>query len=110
MDSEYVRQRITELRMKMGVSEYKMSLDLGHSKSYVQSISSGRALPSLPEFLCICEYFGVAPRDFFDPGVAEPTLLGELGKTAADLDREELETPLAVARRLAKRADKNKPR
>ncbi len=31
MELEYIRQRITELRLKKGVSEYKMSLDLGHS-------------------------------------------------------------------------------
>ena len=27
MDQDYIRQRLTELRMKKGVSEYKMSLD-----------------------------------------------------------------------------------
>lgn len=56
MDEDFIRQRITELRIQKNVSEYRMSLDLGHSKSYVQSITSGRALPSMPEFLYICEY------------------------------------------------------
>ncbi len=46
MDDKFVRNRISELRTKKGVSEYKMSLDLGDSKSYIQSISSGKALPS----------------------------------------------------------------
>ena len=32
MDNEFIRKRITELRIKKGVSEYKMSLDLGHSE------------------------------------------------------------------------------
>ena len=43
-----------------------MSLDLGHSKGYIQGISSGRALPSMAEFLSICEYFNITPCDFFD--------------------------------------------
>lgn len=51
MDENYIRNKISELRIKKGLSEYKMSLDLGHSKSYIQSISSGKALPSLSEFL-----------------------------------------------------------
>ena len=66
MDENYIRNKISELRIKKGLSEYKMSLDLGHSKSYIQSISSGKALPSLSEFLYICNYLGVTPKDFFD--------------------------------------------
>ena len=66
MELDYIRQKITDLRIKKGVSEYKMSLDLGHSKSYVQSISSGRALPSLQEFIAICDYFKITPLQFFD--------------------------------------------
>ncbi len=55
-----------------------MSTDLGHSKSYIQSITSGRALPSLSEFLVICRYFGISPRDFFDEEVREPLLVQQL--------------------------------
>ena len=66
MDLQFIRDRISLLRLKKNVSEYRMSTDLGHSKSYMQSISSGRAVPSLGEFLYICEYLGVTPREFFD--------------------------------------------
>ena len=48
------------------ISERKMSLDLGHSTSYIRSITSGRALPSMSEFLYICEYLGVTPMEFFN--------------------------------------------
>lgn len=54
MNEKFIRERISALLTKKGVSEYKMSYDLGHSKSYIQSISSGRALPSLSKFLYIC--------------------------------------------------------
>ena len=30
MDTQFVRDRITQLRLKKGVSEYQMSYDLGH--------------------------------------------------------------------------------
>lgn len=75
MDYDYIRQRITDLRIKKGVSEYQMSLDLGHSRSYVQNIASGRSKPSIEEFLYICEYLEVTPRDFFDESATEPILI-----------------------------------
>ncbi len=75
MDYEFIRQRITELRVKKCVSEYQMSLDLGHSRSYIQNISSGRSKPSIEEFLYICEYLNVSPKIFFDKSNAEPILV-----------------------------------
>ena len=77
MDENFVRDRITVLRMKKGVSEYKLSLDMGHSRSYIQAISSGRAMPSMGEFLYFCEYIGITPRDFFDEEIENPALLQE---------------------------------
>ena len=75
MDIEFVRKRITELRVKKGVSEYQMSLDMGHSRNYVQNIANGRSMPSLSEFLFICEYLGVTPSAFFDERAENPALL-----------------------------------
>ncbi|KJS90450.1 MAG: XRE family transcriptional regulator [Desulfosporosinus sp. BICA1-9] len=72
---EFIRKRITDLRLKKGVSEYKMSLDLGHSRSYIQNIIAGRSLPSIEEFLYICEYLNVTPKAFFDDSEAEPILI-----------------------------------
>lgn len=75
MDIHFVRNRITELRMQKGVSEYKMSLDLGHSKSYINGIALGKNLPSVQELLCICEYLEVTPAQFFDEHSQHPALL-----------------------------------
>ncbi len=72
---EYVRSRITQLRLQKGVSEYQMSYDLGHSRSYVYNISSGKALPPLKEFFAICEYFNLSPKDFFDDSTSNPELI-----------------------------------
>lgn len=59
MDEEFIRNRITELRLKKGISEYQLSLELGQNRGYIQAISSGRALPSMKQFLNICEYFEI---------------------------------------------------
>lgn len=74
MDIEFVRDRITQLRIQKGVSEYKMSYDLGHSRGYINNISSGKTLPSMTEFFSICEYFGITPVEFFDAKTANPKL------------------------------------
>lgn len=67
MDAVFIRQRITALRLQKNVSEYKMSLDLGQSRSYIQGITSGKVLPSMAMFLEICDYFGITPAEFFSP-------------------------------------------
>ena len=100
MDDTFVRNRISELRIKKGVSEYKMSLDLGHSKSYIQSISSGKALPSFSEFFYICDYLGVTPKDFFDTDISEPQLLCELISLSKQLSAEDLSVLVSMAERL----------
>lgn len=105
MNDKFIRDRISILRTKKGISEYKMSLDLGHSKSYVQSISAGRALPSLSEFLYICEYLGVTPKVFFDEETNAPQIVRELYNISLSLEKEDLEVLLSMAKRLK---EKNK--
>ena len=101
MDKLFVRNRISELCAKKHVSKYKMSLDLGHSKSYIQSISSGKALPSFSEFLCLCDYLGVTPKEFFDADIKEPQLVCKLKEMAKDLAEDDLVTLITLAERLA---------
>ena len=74
MTAKFVRDRITQLRLQKDVSEYKMSYDLGHSRGYINNISSGRALPSMEEFFAICEYFEITPIDFFNTDISNPKL------------------------------------
>lgn len=103
MYENFIRERITSLRIKKGVSEYKMSYDLGHSKSYMQSISSGRALPSLSEFLYICKYLGVTPKEFFDDDIKEPALIHELNSKIKTMSEDDVKALLTIADRLVKK-------
>ncbi|WP_418446052.1 helix-turn-helix domain-containing protein [Cloacibacillus evryensis] len=96
MDNEFIRKRITELRIKKGVSEYKMSLDLGHSRSYMQSIVSGRSLPSMAEFLYICKYLGVTPSDFFDEEIDNPALIKKALEGISRLSERDLSLLLSL--------------
>lgn len=63
----FVRDRITELREQKGVSEHRMSLELGKSGSYIRSITNGISMPSLRELFNIMEYFDLTPTLFFAP-------------------------------------------
>lgn len=100
MDETYIRNRISDLRLKKGISQYKMILDLGHSKSYIQSISSGKALPSMSEFLYICEYLGVTPKEFFDETISEPALVNELYTLTKEMRKEDISILINTAKRL----------
>ena len=75
MDTKFIRDRITQLRLHKGVSEYKMSYDLGHSRSYIYNISSGKSLPPMAEFIEICAYFEITPSQFFDESSDYPLLM-----------------------------------
>jgi len=100
MEYDFIRKRITELRIKKGVSEYQMSLDLGHSRSYIQNISAGRSKPSIDEFLYICEYLNVSPRDFFDEGNSQPILIQKALDGMQTLSDKDLLTLLSLIDRL----------
>ncbi len=102
MDETFIRNRITELRIKKGVSEYKMSYDLGHSKSYINNISSGKALPPMKEFLEICKYFEITPSQFFDMETDDPILLQNIITELKKLNSDDMSLILSNIQRLTK--------
>lgn len=102
MDTKFIRDRITQLRMQKCVSEYKMSYDLGHSRSYIYNISSGKSLPPMAEFLEICEYLGVTPSDFFNDSNENPVLIQSAIEEIKKLDDDDLMLVISNLRRLNK--------
>jgi len=96
IDATYIRKRIAELREQKEVSEYQMSLALGRGKSYIQNIMVGKALPSLTEFLKICVYLGVTPREFFDTIVKNPTLFNKAVEKMRTFDEGGIRTIIGV--------------
>lgn len=87
---KFVQERITELRILKNISEYKLSKDLGYSKGYIQSISSGKTFPSITALYEICDYFQITPREFFDDGsVPDSELVHNLMREIRELPVEE---------------------
>lgn len=102
MDENFIAERVSVLRLRKGISEYQMSYDLGHSRGYINSITSGRALPSMGEFLEICRYLDVSPAEFFDVSVENPVLFRTINEELKKLSEEDLQALLHLIRKMAK--------
>ena len=102
MDTKFLRDRITQLRIQKGVSEYKMSYDLGHSRSYIYNISSGKSLPPMAEFLEICAYFEITPSQFFDDSMEKPAMMRTAIEGLEKLDDDDLLLTITNISRLNK--------
>lgn len=103
MDTKFIRDRITQLRLQKGVSEYQMSYDLGHSRSYIYNISSGKSLPPMSEFIQICDYFGITPSEFFNDRLDNPELVNKAVEGLCQLSDEDVLLILGHINRLLKK-------
>ena len=101
MDKNFIGERISELRLKKNVSEYQMSLDLGKNKSYIQSLTSGRSLPTMQSFLDICDYLEVTPQQFFDSELHNLPLIDKATDLMKQLDDEDMLALISMLNRLA---------
>lgn len=88
---EFIRSRITELRIKKDVSEHRMSLDLDKSGAYIRGITSGANLPSLKELFNIIAYFDMTPTEFFAPTENMETPYKQLYEKLRNLSDEKIE-------------------
>lgn len=88
---DFIRTRITELRLKKDVSEHKMSLDLDKSGAYIRGITSGANLPSLKELFNIIAYFDMTPAEFFAPTENMGTPQQQIYEKLRNMTSEEIE-------------------
>lgn len=95
-------KRLTELRINKGVSARDMSLSIGQSASYINNIECGKNLPSMTVFFYICDYLGIEPKDFFDTSSTNPTKANELFEIIKQLNNEQIENLIALAKGLRK--------
>ena len=86
--AQWFSERLTQLRMEMGISARDMSLSLGQSESYINKIENRRTMPSMTGFFYICEFLGIEPQEFFDAKTISPTkaaeIVQEIGKLTPD--------------------------
>ena len=97
---EFVRNRITQLRIEKGVSEYQMSYDLGHSRGYINNITSGKSDPSLKGFFDICDYFGISPQAFFDAEHERPEQVENVIELICDMNDEDIGLLITLVERI----------
>ena len=103
VDEKFVSERIAALRTARNISARDMSLSLGQSTNYINSIENKHSLPSMSMFLYICEFLGISPMDFFDEGNKDPELVARTAEAMKGLDKEDLELVYALVSRLSKK-------
>ena len=94
----WVARRIEELRIQKGVSAREMSLALGQSTGYINKIESGRALPSIPVLIYICEYFDITPQEFFNVESPAPQRSKELLREIEKLNAVQIDHLLLIVK------------
>lgn len=102
MDEGYIAKRITQLRLKKGVSARSMSLSIGQNPVYINNIESGKALPSVLGLLYICDYLQITPMEFFDEENQNPEKLNEIISLLKKLNDEQLKLVIDVIQGLIK--------
>ena len=102
MDEGYIAKRITQLRLKKGVSARSMSLSIGQNPVYINNIESGKALPSVLGLLYICDYLQITLKEFFDEENQNPEKLNEIISLLKKLNDEQLKLVIDVIQGLIK--------
>lgn len=102
---EYIRQRITSLRLKKNVSEMQMSREIGKSPTYLSAIMSNKGLPSLHTLIDICGYFNISLVDFFDGEVSNPMVLNEAVRELQSCSEDALRVLLPLIKLAQKRGN-----
>ncbi len=98
MTNEEFALRLSKLRTQKGVSARDMSLSIGQNPGYINSIESGKALPSMAVFFYICEYLNISPKDFFDTEIKHPEKVDLLVTYATKLDGKKLEDVVEIVK------------
>ena len=84
----------------------EMSLALGMNRNYIQGITSGKALPSMAQFLNTCDYFEITPMQFFDGETLYPQLIRKVIEEMQGMDDEDMLLLLTVSRHLRRKQGK----
>ena len=87
---KFIRERITELRLRKNISEYRLSLELGKSSSYIRQITSGSSMPSIKELFNIFDFFKITAVEFFAPMYISDNLFDIICQKLRKLDDVEL--------------------
>ncbi|MBQ8004445.1 MAG: helix-turn-helix transcriptional regulator [Oscillospiraceae bacterium] len=103
MEIEEIGLRLSKLREEKEVSARDMSLSIGQNAGYINSIETGKSLPSIPVLFYICEYLGITVSEFFDMSTPSPSKLNDLIKDLRKLDNSQLEAVSNLVKQMTKK-------
>ena len=95
--------RLSLLRTQMNISARDMSLSLGQNPGYINSIESGKSLPSMAMFFYICDYLQISPAEFFAKENRAPAKTQKILESLYRLDGEALDAVCVIVEKLAKK-------
>ena len=102
VDKDFIKNRITQLRLAQNISEYQLSFNIGKSHGYIQSITSGESQMSLDSLYDLCEYYDMSLNEFFNPDVESSNVLRDVKAELNDLSEEQLQVILDVIAQMKK--------
>lgn len=103
MNESFVADRITELRMAKNISEYKMSLELGQGKGYIQGITSGKYQPSMKQLMNIADFFNMTLSEFFDEDLHDSPQIRQIIQELRSLPEKDVHITYELVLRLAEK-------
>ena len=95
-------KRLSELRIKKGVSARDMSLSLGQSEGYINNIENKKGYPSMLVFFYICEYLKITPSEFFDESNPNPEKLQKIIAELKTLNDDQLNLIFEMIKQMKK--------
>ena len=103
MYEDFLYSRLSQLRIKNGVSARSMSLSLGQNPGYINDIENRKSLPSVSELFNICDFLDVTPTEFFDKGNNNPAKLNTIIEDMKSLSDEQLNNIAGIVKGLKKK-------
>lgn len=92
----FISKKLNYFRLKKNVSAREMSLAIGQSDNYINSIENKRVTPSIQMLYIICEYLDVPVYEFLNETKTKDYYLKEINKKLVSLESEQLENILAM--------------
>ena len=105
MERDFIAKRINSLLKQANMSASELSLELGYSRGYIQSLLTGRSLPKMEPFFDICSCFNLTPAQFFSYDLEKSSnndeaLLSKTYEELKKLSEDDLLIILSLAKRL----------
>lgn len=92
----FISKKLNYFRVRKNVSAREMSLAIGQSDNYINSIENERVTPSIQMLYIICEYLEVSAEEFLRETKTKDYYLKEINKKLMEYESEQLENILLM--------------